>query len=311
MSAIAADSKKILINIETASACFADCAMCPRDVIPKHGKMSMETLEKALSTAAPHFVHEISFAGRGEPALHPRIVDFLKYARGTGITTSLVTTGTTMTAEKAAPIMENVDILRLSVSSYEPQAFQRVHRGLDYKKVWSNIERLAEIAPEKVTVHLTGGPTIYETLPHTVKFLREHGINKILLFPLWNRGGDIETKQNKDGRLQLQKDLQLTPSEAEYGGGSENNAFQRDWQEGLAKNDTYCAVGDSSISINYDGKITGCFQDFGQTSVLTDVFNADLFALWQERKAILGKMPVCQRCEVNNVSVIKLHPRVS
>lgn len=301
------NQKKILINIEPISTCFADCAMCPRDVIPKDGKMTPDTLGEILSRVSEDFVHEISFAGRGEPALHPNIGDFLKAARSTGIITSIVTTGISLNQKKAPAVIDNVDILRLSVSSYDPQAFKRVHRGLDYERVWKNFRNFAHIDPEKIVVHLTGGESIYSTLPQTVQFLRDHGVRHILLFPLWNRGGDIETRQDKEWRISLQRELGISPSESEYGGGADSEAFQGDWRRGLEENDRYCPVGDSSLSINYDGRIIGCFQDFAQGTVLGNVSEMNLKEVWQERKKILGKMPVCQKCEVNNVSVIQLH----
>lgn len=306
MTELSSPMKRILLNVEATSACYADCSMCPRHVIGKHGRMSRETLEATLATATPDFVHEISFAGRGEPALHPNIADYLGMARTTGIFTSIVTTATNLNEKRAESVLDNVDVLRLSVSSIEPEIFKLVHRGLKFDGVKRNIENLAAMCPEKITAHLTGGPVIYDTVPQTVEWLRGVGIQRILLFPLWNRGGDIEAQRDNQRRSKLLQDLSLITSESEYGGGSNNTSFQRDWRDGLAINDSYCAVGDSSISVNYDGRIVGCFQDFGQSSVIGDVFNTPLLALWRERKTILGKMPICQGCAVNHVSFLEV-----
>jgi MoaA/NifB/PqqE/SkfB family radical SAM enzyme len=298
--------KRILINIEPTTYCGANCVMCPRSIISQHGYMSTSTLAASLRSVSSSFVYELSFAGRGEPTLHRELPNMLAMARATRIPVSIVTTAVNMGKDKREAIIANADIIRISISSFNPATFRKVHRGLNFDKVWANIHGVAKAAPEKIVAHLTGGSMIYEHLPETVHHLRDIGVDRIFLFPLWNRGEDIESAEDKEHRVSIQERLGLKPSEAEYGGGPTGDAFQKDWQEGLLSNPQYCAVGDSSISIQYDGTVVGCFQDFGRKSPLANVADTILYDFWQARKGLLGKMAVCEKCDVNRVSLIGL-----
>lgn len=64
---------------------------------------------------------------------------------------------------------EYIDVIRLSVSSYDEKIFKKVHCGLNYNKIWDNIKRLGNEHAYKTVIHLTGGSVIYEGLEITVE----------------------------------------------------------------------------------------------------------------------------------------------
>lgn len=174
--------------------------------------------------------------------------------------------------------------------------FSKVHRGLNFNRIWNNLEAIAPTIASKTSIHLTGGPTIYDSLEETVSKLRSLGYERFFLFPLWNRGGDIHTRENREFRLKKMKDLNISVSEIEYFKFS--NQVKQIAYVGLQKirNLKYCAVGDSSMSISFDGKILGCFQDFGHKSTIGSIGSRSLREIFEERQSILGKMIVCQGC---------------
>ena len=283
--------KKVLVNIEATNRCHGRCAMCPREDIGAHGDITLGTLALITRALSPALVHEVSLAGRGEPALHPRLGDLLAQLRATGIPASLVT-ATGLEAGALAGVAELLDILRVSVSSVDRAVFSAVHRGLDYDRVWANIEGAARLMPDRIVVHLTGGPTIYDTLPETVSRLRALKLRRFTLLPLWNRGGTLKTEPDEARRLRLVRTLQL---EAEEGRSGRN--YLEDWMSGVAGNSRFCPIGDGSISILFNGEISSCFQDFAGSSVHGTIRNLDLSEYRVARRAVLGKMPICRRCD--------------
>src|SRR3990167_3807811 len=296
--------KKILVNLEPTPSCPAACAMCPRFLVKESGFMKLETMENIVSQFDPSFVWELDLAGRGEPTIHPELPELLEIMRRPGIPTGIVTTGVTFTQKNVDAIVKNIDHIRLSVSSINKPTFEKVHIGLDYEKIWRNIATLAESAANKAVIHLTGGPDIYVHLAETVAHLRQLGFHRLHLFPLWNRGGAINHKLDAVRRQQLMTDLQLTAAESEYSTGVGKVKFFTNLLLGRLQNDKYCFVGDSSISISFDGKILGCFQDFGHTSNLGHINKNQIKDILRQRLSKLGKMQICQGCNANKVGLL-------
>lgn len=284
-------TKSRLINIEASSACDANCFMCPRDQVTKKGNLKPELAgliaEKIKSI--PN-IYEISIAGRGEPTLNPDIAKLLEiFSFGGNL--ALVTTGTRANPSLIEALNRYVKYLRLSVSSLEPVLFQKVHTTLNYDKTWANIRTfIQELDKDKIIIHLVGGPVIYPGLERTIDFFRENEINNIRLFPLWNRGGSKQQDSEKEIRYNLIQKYGLIAPENDYLSKEEITDIQ--------SGPRFCPVGDSSLCINFNGNIVGCFQDFAYHTVIGDISdpNLDIMKLFENRRKILGKMPVCKMC---------------
>lgn len=295
--------RKILLNIEATSRCPASCSMCPRELLKNNGNLSIETMQKLVSQVDSDFVWEMDLAGRGEPTIHPEFSDLLRLMKVPGVTSGVVTTGVAMTQRTLDALVNDADIIRLSVSSVVPDCFNKVHIGLKFDRIWNNIARLAEAAADKVTIHLTGGPVIYETLPQTVEHLRKLGFEKMHLLPLWNRGGFFDSRVDMERRKDLMKALKLSPSEKEYSNGGKLGLWA-DVALGKFENSKFCPVGSASLSIAFNGEILGCFQDFGHTSLIGNVLDGSLFSHLQRRRKMLGAMKVCEGCDSHRVALL-------
>lgn len=288
--------KKVLVNVEATPSCPASCSMCPRSAIKDYGFITLETMEKIVSQIDPTYVWELDLAGRGEPTIHPEFHELLRIMKKAGVLTDVTTTAVTFNQKNIDACVQDVDVIRLSVSSVHKEVFDKVHIGLDFEKIWRNIAALAEAAASKVIVHLTGGPVIYPTLPDTVARLRSLGFKSIFLFPLWNRGGDINARLESSYRSQLVKDLNLNLSESEYKSGMGRIRFLLNAIAGTIQNRNFCAIGDGSVSISYKGDILGCFQDFGHVSNIGHIYGDNLKDIIKSRVKLLGNMQVCQGC---------------
>ena len=297
--------KKVLVNVEATPSCPAACSMCPRASIKDYGFISLEMMDRIVSQVDPSYVWELDLAGRGEPTIHPEFHELLRIMKKAGVLTDVTTTGVTFTQRNVDACVNHVDVIRLSVSSIRQEVFDKVHIGLNFDKIWRNIAALAEAAAGKVIVHLTGGPVIYPTLPETVAHLRGLGFGRIFLFPLWNRGGDINAMLESRRRAQLVRELGLNVSESEYKSGMGRGAFLANAILGKLRNPNFCAIGDGSVSISYKGDILGCFQDFGHVSNIGHVERDHLRDVIRSRVKQLGNMEVCQGCN-SNKAVMKL-----
>ncbi len=274
-----------LLNLEVTSYCNANCSMCPRSNVREYGYISLETVDKLIKKVEDYVLFEISLSGRGEPTFHPQLVEILQKLRVLRTKISVVTTSDGLNQDNYMDVVDNVDMLRISVSSIDEELFHKVHRGLNYDKIWQNIERLVNYKPDKLNIHLVGGEVTYPCLERTVKFFKEHNVNNIHLFPLWNRGGSVESQDINEIRKRLVSEYGISYSEDEY---------LDDDKVRMMGDSSYCPLGDTSISVNFKGDMIGCFQDFSnQIRVCNVVDDVDFL---EERAKVLKKMPVCRSC---------------
>lgn len=294
---------KRLINIELTSKCTADCIMCPRDQIKETGFMSYETLKNIVNQVEENNIWEITFSGRGEPTLHPELPKMLDLCKKSSIPNAFITTAVSMNKDNIEACKKNVDIIRLSVSSFHKDTFSKIHRRLDYNKVWENIDNLTDAIPEKIKVHLVGGETIYEHLEETIEFFHKKGIYSLYIFPLWNRGGNIAAKDDMKKRQNLISRFNLLPIEDEFC-VKDRHIFNNYMQSKTSINKKYCFHGDSSALITFRGDMLGCFQDFGSDNIIGNVNQNSLKELLDKRFYSLGNMGICKGCNSNLVTMI-------
>lgn len=280
-----------LLNIELTSFCDANCSMCPRDNVNEFGYITLETIDNLIKKIEKYNLFEVSLSGRGEPTFHPQLIEILRKLRILSNKISIVTTSDGLNESNYRDCMDNVDILRLSVSSIDEKIFHQVHRGLDYKKIWKNIDKLVKYNPEKLNIHLVGGESTYPSLEETIQFFKQNGVDNIHLFPLWNRGGNIQDQNINEMRKYLVDKYHISYSEDEYLDEDKTKMFN---------NPNYCPLGDTSIAVNFKGDMIGCFQDFENLTRICNVNdNVDFIT---QRAKVLKKMPVCKNCNSVNMA---------
>jgi uncharacterized Fe-S cluster-containing radical SAM superfamily enzyme len=136
-----------IIDLELTNACPADCAMCPRDALPKLGVMTEAVFERVhAQLAATSTLQHISLCGIGEPLLHPRFVEWVErlIALPSRPVVGLVTAG-----EKLTPVMHadlvriGLPLIEISVQAVDRELYGKLMPGLDFDRVMANIEHLA------------------------------------------------------------------------------------------------------------------------------------------------------------------------
>lgn len=278
-----------LLNLEATSYCNANCSMCPRDCVNDFGYISLDTVDKLIEKIQNYMLYEISISGRGEPTFHPELIEVIKKLKFLKTKISVVTTTDGIKDTTYKQLIDELDIMRISVSSIDEKVFKKIHRGLDYDKIWANINKLVNYNPEKLHIHLVGGEETYSTLEKTISFFKTNDVNNIYLFPLWNRGGNVEEQEILELRNKIVEKYDIFYSEDEY--------LDETKVKKLA-NPNYCPIGDTSISVNYKGDMIGCFQDFLNDTKICNVYDNVNFI--EERAKVLKKMNVCKHCNSYN-----------
>ena len=89
------------VDIETAAICDLACPHCYREYILTPDKiMKFENYKKIIDEISELKVPSIKFNWRGEPLLHPKLPEFIKYAKMKGILETIINTNATHLNEK-------------------------------------------------------------------------------------------------------------------------------------------------------------------------------------------------------------------
>ncbi len=144
-------SLPVRLWIEPTSACNLKCIMClNRDMhSSEKGFMEWQTYKKLIDEAA-EYVYDIYLHHRGEPLLHPRLPEMIRYAGASGLKTRFHTNATLMTPGLSEKILESSpDLVSFSVDGFTKQTYEKIRVNADFEKTMENISVFLEKKKEK------------------------------------------------------------------------------------------------------------------------------------------------------------------
>jgi radical SAM protein with 4Fe4S-binding SPASM domain len=131
--------------------CNALCPNCPYTNSEIRGDykdrpfMNEDTF-KIIADQCGEYNSYIRISGGGEPMLHPKAVELIEYAKKMGAKVGLITNGSRFTEENIRRILEaGVDMIEFSVDAADPDTYSMVRRGLDWKFLLENVERMVKM----------------------------------------------------------------------------------------------------------------------------------------------------------------------
>ena len=96
------------IDIELTNRCNATCDFCPREKTPKQGFMAWDVFEKSVERILALGNHgRVFFTGLGEPMLHPRFLEYVRYGIAQGLNVGICSNGSRLTPQLTADLLES------------------------------------------------------------------------------------------------------------------------------------------------------------------------------------------------------------
>ncbi len=137
----------LFIDVEVTSACNLRCPFCAttfRGEQIKKGFMSFNVLKKIIDEGSDNNMYGVKFNIRGEPLLHRRIHDFVKYAKDRGLIDVYFNTNAMLLDEVMSLKLIDAGLDRLSISfeGYTKEVYEKNRVGANYETVLSNIENI-------------------------------------------------------------------------------------------------------------------------------------------------------------------------
>lgn len=143
-----------LLSIEPTFACNFRCGYCMHSSPPaeleevrgyKSAPMDWDTFLTVVEQAAefPDPFKKVTFAGDGEPLLHPRLPDMVRYVQEKGICdkTLVITNGSLLTPERSDKLIASgLSELKISLQGLSSRKYQEICGvEIDFDKLYQNI----------------------------------------------------------------------------------------------------------------------------------------------------------------------------
>ena len=259
----------LCIDIEVAAICDLACPFCHRQFIATPDKLIKEELCFSLiDQAADLGVPSIKFNLRGEPLLHPRLPEFISYAKNRGVLeTGINTNATHLTEECAVKLIEaGLDLLIYSFDGGTKKTYEAMRPGRfrnnSFEAVYQNIKRFSEIRKEmgaffpftKIQMIMTK-----QTYPEIKEFfgLFSQCVDDVSVSQYQERGGSLETLSTKHKHL-YEKAL----ADGSIGAGT---PFRVDADDTfyVSRSRVPCEQPFQRLTVTYEGRVGMCCIDWG------------------------------------------------
>lgn len=142
----------IHLDVEATNQCNLKCTMCPRTSMVEKGTFweinstTFENFKRFIDGGVDSGLRSVKFNYYGEPTLHPRLMDMVRYAKKKGLVDVMFNTNaTTLTESLTRDILDSgLDKLLFSFDSPYREDFNAIRIGADYDRILGNIKRFMD-----------------------------------------------------------------------------------------------------------------------------------------------------------------------
>ena len=172
------------IFLEMTSACNINCKMCGRNAAEfKPTFLNYEWLD--VLNPIVRYAEELTLMGWGEPTMHPRFPDFLKWGFERDLSIYFCTNGTMLGKLKDDIFNYHVDIITVSLDGANATTNNEIRCGADFDTI---IRYITEIQEKKevldveypfLSIVITLMKSNYRELPDFVRLAHKMGITEV------------------------------------------------------------------------------------------------------------------------------------
>ncbi|MBT3981940.1 MAG: radical SAM protein [Bacteriovoracaceae bacterium] len=285
------------VHIEPTNACNLQCIHChhhpdypenPNTFTRKRGIMKMELYKKVINEIAP-LKCSITLDVQGEPTLHPKFMEMVRYAKERNVYTSVLSNGTKLTEKMSMELIElGLDRMVFSFDSVKKEIYEKIRIKSKFDPTFKNVLTFIKLnheAGHKTHVCMSmvyqkrnkGMAQEYED------FFAKLPVDKVFCNPLLNLAGVSG----------ISDEIELS-----------------DVQKGPKENWPICRIPWEDLTVNWDGLITPCPVDVNVSGPVGDANEDSLQEIWNNenmrsfRRAHIEKDytlikkdgPLCESC---------------
>ena len=175
------------------------------------GMMSWDFYTQLVDQAADHGCHAITLASRGEPTLHKRFGDMLRYTQDKGILDVKINTNATRLTEKLCHdiLSANVATVTLSVDATTKETYEKIRVRGKFDQVLNNINRFNRIRAEhypdsKTSTRISGVAVDGTQSPEEMRSFWSDYVDQVSIrqeIPRWDSYGNLPFRRESICKL--------------------------------------------------------------------------------------------------------------
>ncbi len=134
----------LLVEICPIGRCNHRCIFCAYNYTDYKGEaLEYNQMIKTLTELGEMGVKAIDWDTEGEPLLHPKLPDFINYAKQCGIESAVETNGVFLTEKFMKECGRHITYIKVSVDAACNETHYKLHRGgvKDWEKIIENVKR--------------------------------------------------------------------------------------------------------------------------------------------------------------------------
>lgn len=261
-------------GIEVTRHCNLACVMCPHPQFASHqkGHMELDLFKRIVEAAAP-YAEIVKLHWIGEPLLHPKLVEMIKFARvNLGASIFLSTNATFLEGELAERIRTaGLDKLIISLDGMSPGSYEAIRVKGNFAKVFANVEAFVN------SVEQRGGPLCELQLITTN--LNQHEVS--LFQQQWSRYDSVAVNVTwlTDWAGNIPNRDLISDSQ------NPSSAFERQ-----ACSDLWF-----KMQISWTGEVNLCCLDAGGSVTLGNLRSESLNDIWQSPSIVARRRQQLQK----------------
>jgi MoaA/NifB/PqqE/SkfB family radical SAM enzyme len=268
------------VRYEVTDKCNATCIMCPRDKHDReHGIMNQSLYEKSIDEVAGLGATKIVLTGFGEPTLDRKLEKKIAYAKSKGLSTYIITNGSTLSTKRAASLIESgLDEMRVSFYGMTRDTYNSVMQGLDFDRAMEGLLGFLELRKQmnsKIRVQISY--LEMEENKSDTAYFQEFWESKVDALEIWRPHNWSDGRQYRS--TDVNEDLRVSCGRPENG----------------------------PLQIQWNGEVIPCCYDYNNAIILgnafkqpvLDVLNGPKYRLLRQahRAKRFAAFPFCDQCD--------------
>ncbi len=272
----------LVLQIEPTNHCNLECVCCARKQMHRQkGFMELDLYERIIDDAANSKVRLIHLYLHGEPMLHPRIIDMVRYTKKRGLSLTVATNGMAFDTEVIEEMLRAgvswPDRLIFSMLGHSKKLHEKMMKGVKHERVVANLRELLKIK----NANGSHGPIV--ELHYCVTPANEHEASQCA--SQWKKTVDhvlVNTMSKQFSR------------------------FGTDSLKTMQRNTT-CKYIWERLTVLWNGDVTPCMADIDGSQILGNMQEDSIARIWNSqqlnelrqahRNRAFSSLPLCSRCD--------------
>lgn len=200
------------IIVDLTEICNLGCVHCPHPVFKESVHYSSRYLDPELNKKLVDEVREesnglckyIRYTSNGEPLIHPKGYELIKYAvENSNTFVCLTTNGTIMKEKKTKQLLDSgIHMVDVSIDAFKPETYSKIRVGGNLDITRENVLRLIRWIKErnletKVVVSFVEQPENTDEVADFEKYWNEQGADYVVIRRLHSAAGAVDSVAQK------------------------------------------------------------------------------------------------------------------